>query len=157
MNVLFVCSGNICRSAMAAELLRAEWARLGASPALEVGSGGTLGLEGYPASPEAVAALAEVGVDLRHHRSQGVDAATIAGADLIVVMTREHLRQLDDAFPAPQQSRWLLRSFERAAEPTAQGPDLSDPIGRPIDEYRVQIDVIRRCVGHLAQYLLRGR
>ena len=64
MKVLFICSGNICRSPMAAAYLRHVVSGSPGRRAVEVESSGTLGIEGAPASDEAIVAMEEIGVDL---------------------------------------------------------------------------------------------
>ena len=152
MRVLFVCSGNICRSPMAAEYFRQQAARAGLSHVV-VASAGTLGIEGAPASVEARQAMQEIGVDLDQHRSQGVDEAVLKPTDVVIVMTRRHLAELDEAFPGMPQERWLLRAFEQGPEPVPKAKDLPDPIGKPIEAYRKLLQVITPAMDHLALFL----
>ncbi len=154
--MLFVCSGNICRSPMAAEYLRHR-AGLEGLGRLVVDSAGTLGIEGARASDEAVAVLAAEGIDLTAHRSRGLTAADIRAADLIVVMTVEHLEELDRRFPAGSARRELIRAFESGIEPRRGAPDLDDPIGREREVYEDCFRTIRRCVDHLLLHLKHHR
>ena len=152
MNLLFVCSGNICRSPMAAEQMRHLAGSLGRADWI-VDSAGTLGIEGAPASPEAVEAMAEIGRDLRRHRSQGIRAEHVEWADLVIAMTHAHLMELASMFPRDPTPRLVLRAFERGSDPDPDAPDLPDPIGKPLRFYRDQVPVIVRCVEHLAHHL----
>ena len=86
--ILFVCTGNICRSAMAEGLLAAGLGRVGSD--LLVASAGTAGGGAAPATEHAVSVLADRGVDISTHRSRGLSAAMVGEADLIVAMTRVH-------------------------------------------------------------------
>ena len=88
--ILFVCTGNTCRSAMAAALYRDQLAKVDEGrPILEVVSAGTdVNSVGGPATPEAVQALAERGIDLSDHQARPVDNTLLTEADLVVVMTR---------------------------------------------------------------------
>ncbi len=152
MKVLVVCSGNICRSPMAAAYLRRRLNRSGMEHVV-VASAGTLGINGSPASEDAIRAMSEIGVDLEAHRSRGVSAADVQASDLIVAMERDHLEALADRFPDGHGSRFLLRAFEAGAQPASDAPDLEDPICEPIEMYRKQLEVIRTCVDHLVLYL----
>lgn len=152
MKVLFVCSGNICRSPMAAEYLRHRAARSGLAH-LVVDSAGTLGIVGAPASPEAVRALREVGLDLTGHRSKGISRPDLESSDLLVAMTRDHLEYLAEHFPRGVDRRLLLRAFEHGADPDRLALDLPDPIGAAVEVYREQFGVIRTCVDHLVLHL----
>jgi protein-tyrosine-phosphatase len=149
MKVLFVCSGNICRSAMAAAYFRRIAADKGLSHVL-VDSAGTLGIEGSPASREAIEALREVGVDLSDHRSRGVRAEDLRTADLVVAMTRDHLEFLAARHPHGDGERVLIRFFENGPDPDPDAPDLVDPMGQPLAFYRAQLPVLMRCLDHLA-------
>jgi protein-tyrosine phosphatase len=156
VKVLFVCSGNICRSAMAAEYARRRIASSGLSH-IVVDSAGTLGIEGARATPEAIQVLLDAGVDLSRHRSRGIAAHDLRTADLVLVMTVGHLSELDRRFPSGTTSRFLLRAFEEGPEPRDGALDLDDPIGEPVETYRETLAVIRTCVDHLVLHLKHAR
>ncbi|MYB11623.1 MAG: hypothetical protein F4Y28_16845 [Acidimicrobiia bacterium] len=84
IKVLFVCTGNICRSPMA-EVLFAHLA-----PEVEVSSAGTMDWSSQPAHEYAIAAMAERGLDLSAHRSRRLSEYLVDESDLIVVMSRNH-------------------------------------------------------------------
>ena len=148
MKLLFVCSGNICRSPMAAEYCRHRAAHSGLSH-IVVESSGLLGLEGVPASAEAQLAMSEIGVDLRQHRSRGLKSTQLSTTDWTIVMTHDHLEELARRFPEGQDERRLLRAWENRPAPDPNARDLDDPIGQPIEFYRKQRSVLTRCVDHL--------
>jgi protein-tyrosine-phosphatase len=152
MKLLFVCSGNICRSAMAAEYLCHRAVRKGLSH-LVVDSAGTLGIEDAPASNDAIRTLQEAGLDLRGHRSRGLTDSAVHSSDLVIGMTHDHLEHVAARHPGGKEQRWLLRAFEAGAQPRRSAPDLADPIGEPIEIYREQFGLIRTCVDHLVLYL----
>lgn len=152
MKVLFVCSGNICRSPMAAEYARHRASREGI-PWLAVDSAGLLGIERARAADEAVAVLREAGLDLSSHRSKGLDVADLRSSDLVLAMTPEHLEELARRFPAAGPVPLLLRAFERGPEPTSDALPLDDPIGRSIETYRDCFRMVRECVDHLVLHL----
>ncbi|MDH5235764.1 MAG: RpiB/LacA/LacB family sugar-phosphate isomerase, partial [Gemmatimonadota bacterium] len=89
MRLLFVCTGNTCRSAMAEAIAR----RLAASRGLEdvtVQSSGTSAWEGAPASDGALLVALEQGLDLNGHRARVLSKEIVAEADLILVMSTHH-------------------------------------------------------------------
>jgi len=116
-------------------------------------SAGTLGLDGVPPTPEAVAVLRDAGIDLRGHRSRPLGSAEVRAADWIIVMGAEHAAILDRRFPSRAAETRMLRQFEPGAEPVDVAPDLEDPIGAPIEVYRHCFDIIRPCVDHFLIWL----
>jgi protein-tyrosine phosphatase len=137
---------------MAAEYFRYRAALSGLSHVV-VDSAGTLGIDGVPASTEAVQVLREAGLDLRHHRSKGVDDAALRTSDVLVGMTQAHLDELGFRYRRGESEWWLLRAFEEGPRPRAHAADLEDPIGSPVETYREQFVLMSRCLDHLALYV----
>jgi protein-tyrosine phosphatase len=120
LHLLFLCSGNQCRSPLAAGIA--------ADLALEIGleaeicSAGTLGIQGAPAHPHIVAVAREIGIDLTAHRSQGVSPALIRWADRIYVMEEDHGVAVRELVPDVGERVVPLG-------PLAGQPRIVDPIG----------------------------
>ncbi len=87
---LFVCSGNICRSAMGEAFARRFAEDRGIE--LHVESAGTLGIVGEPADPKAMRVCVEIGLDLGAHRSKALTTEQLLSADRILVMSEDHVR-----------------------------------------------------------------
>src|SRR5437867_6355873 len=121
MEILFVCSGNIVRSPLAEGYLRKVFAEIGVED-VSVSSAGTLGIEGSPADAGAVALALERGFDIRRHRSRGIDPRELSRADLIVVMERRHLEEIEEAGPSAATRVRMIREFE-TAEPRTRVED----------------------------------
>lgn len=141
--LVFVCSGNICRSPMAEVLAVGAAARRGLP--VEARSCGTLLIEDHPADPEAVAVCAEVGLDLSGHLSQGAGDAIVAWADWLLCMETKHARWLRERWPDAEDRIVLLGTF-------GGGLEIADPIGGPRSRFRASRDEIGHAVdGFLAR------
>ncbi|MDQ6622375.1 MAG: low molecular weight protein arginine phosphatase, partial [Verrucomicrobiota bacterium] len=123
-NVLFVCTGNICRSPMAEGLFRQL---LGNRRDIGVASAGVHAVRGQLPSTFAVQVLRDEGVDISGLRSQPLTATLIERATHIFAMTGAHLESIHMLFPQAGEKMYLLREFE---EPdTTVWRDVPDPIG----------------------------
>ena len=118
-----------------------------------VAQGGTLGINGSPASGEAIRAMAEIDIDLESHRSRGLAAADLRSSEIVIAMDGDHLETLAERYPEGRDSRYLLRAFEAGPQPAVNAPDLDDPIGCPPSVFRKQREIIRVCVDHLVLHL----
>jgi len=127
--ILFVCTGNLCRSPMAAALLRARLSRDEARRDWQVESAGTWGVEGRPASAYAIEEMARRGLDLSAHRAHPVTPELVAGADLVLVMEKAHAEALRAAFPDHAGKVHLL------SEMVGRRYDIDDPYGGTREEY----------------------
>ena len=143
LRIVFVCSGNICRSPLAAGLARQLLAEA-EIPAVLI-SAGTLGLNGRSAAPHTVTTAGEIGVDLSRHRSQGVSIALMRMADRIVVMAPQHEDELlrSDASLRPK----IVRLWDYANEPGKPLlTHIPDPIGKDIETFRHARDLIQQAL-----------
>ena len=121
LTVVFVCTGNICRSPIAEKVFRHELERAGLADRVRVSSAGTTGWHvGSPADGRAAALLRAHGYPHAHAARQ-VDAEQLS-ADLLVALDNEHRRTLQSMVPEPNRVR-LLRSFDPTSPPDAEVPD----------------------------------
>lgn len=126
--ILFVCTGNICRSPLAETVARralVEWFRVPdlSEIGLHTTSAGTLAVEGRPATPEMQQVAGEIGLDLSAHRSCQLSPQAIADASLILVMEARHLR-------------WVRSRQAEAPSGLLGASDIDDPYGLGLPEYR---------------------
>lgn len=120
--VLLVCTGNICRSPMAEGLLRSALERRLGDGAPPVGSAGTIARDGAPAMPEAVEAVAELGVDVSGHSARRLRPEDIRDAVLIVVMAAEHREDVQALVPEAEARTFTLKELVRLTETAGARP-----------------------------------
>ena len=145
--ILFVCTGNICRSPMAEALLRAA---LPKGAGWHVTSAGTNTVDDFGASAHAVSVMAEKGVDLTPHRSQSLSRELVSRSDIIVTMTEGHTRQVGERFPDSRDRIHLMRSFDPDAPPQS---DVCDPFGGTLEDYRNCLAHLRKAIPGLLKCL----
>ncbi|MGD2216924.1 MAG: low molecular weight protein arginine phosphatase [Gemmatimonadales bacterium] len=139
-NILFVCTGNTCRSPLAEAVARRALESRGWDH-VSVDSAGTSATWGAPASEGSRAAAAAIGLDLSGHRSQPVTAELVQAADIILAMTTNHLEAVEAMGEDPKVS--LLSEFIDGPE---AGEPIADPVGGSSDEYAEARDRIARAV-----------
>lgn len=128
--ILFVCTGNTCRSSMAEALLK-HYAKEHPELKLQVNSAGTSAFGNQPASSNAILAVRELGVDLSAHRSKAVTAELMNEADLVLAMTNSHKQQLLRFMPQAAGKVFTLAEYTTEDK----NKNISDPFGGNLDIY----------------------
>jgi protein-tyrosine-phosphatase len=146
--IVFVCTGNMCRSPMAEGLLRAalppEW-----EGEVTVSSAGTHAWDGQPASSLSVKVMNEKGFDISKHRARLVSPDIINKASLVVALAGNHLAKMKADVPGAGEWMILMGGLEPGREET----DVVDPIGGSLDDYRAVRDDIARLTALLLSYI----
>ena len=143
-HLLFVCSGNICRSPMAEGITRIEAERRGFD--VSVRSAGTLHINGRPADKHATAVCREIGVDISGHRSQGVSDELVEWADHILVMELHHAEFLRNSHEDLGDKVLMFGNFGGTYQ-------ISDPVGGWRYQFRSNRKLLQKCVEGLLERL----
>ncbi len=133
MNILFVCSANICRSFLAEMLTRNE-VEEGNMEDLSVASAGLFAQPGHPPDPQMVKYLSEMGIPVSEHQSKMIEKEDVDWADHILVMEKEHAEIIRESWPEAGEKVALLGSFLTHTEMV---DDIIDPYRRTSFHYRL--------------------
>jgi protein-tyrosine phosphatase len=134
LNILVVCTGNICRSPLAEKLLQARLTAAGI-PAI-VTSAGTRAMVDHPMTDEAAFLATQYGAEPTLHAAQQLTAERIAAADLVLTATREHRGEVVSLLPRANRYAYTLNQFARlvaasAVDPSVVEPPVVEPVETP--------------------------
>jgi protein-tyrosine-phosphatase len=151
MNVLLVCTGNTCRSPMAAEMLKEMADDVPLKRNVKVKSAGTFAAEDMPATGKAITVMSEKGYDIKHHKSAQFNQHLADWADIILTMEAKHIENIEAMVPeAEAKCHTLLGFVEGVAGYPGDGRfDIIDPFDEPIEEYIVCADILELAVKKL--------
>ena len=146
--VLFICTGNVCRSPMAEGLFRHAARGRGEYRVLSAGLGA---MEGQPPSPYAVQAVKEIGIDISGQRSRMLTPELVQQADYIFGMTHSHIDTVMMLYPLAAEKTFLLREFDETLDQFEK--DISDPIGGSYEIYLTCRDQIEQGLPSLLRFI----
>jgi protein-tyrosine-phosphatase len=143
VRILFVCTGNTCRSPMAEGIFRHYLAKKlnctvdeSKQMGYKVLSAGVMERVGYPATSEAIEACAGKGIDISSHRSQTLSKSLIDNSDVIFGMTERHCSEVKNLSPDATEKCLLLAGQQ----------NITDPIGQPQQAYDFCADIIEKAI-----------
>lgn len=154
IKILFVCTGNTCRSPMAKALLLQQLQ----SPAyrlksekIQVYSAGLFTRNGLPASPEAIAVMRKEGIDISSHRSSLINDTLVEAADLVLTMTVNQRNLLVDRYPKKADKIYTFNEFTGD-----QSGEVMDPYGHGQEVYQQSLFQIKLMVDRLLHKILES-
>jgi len=152
MKILFVCTGNICRSAMAHHYMQKKVKELNIQEDYIIESAGTSAYTGDRATDYAIEVMKKYDTDLVNHRSTYIEEADVNQVDLIICMTEVHKRRVLNKYPNLENKVYTLKEYigENGYS------DIDDPWGYGIDVYSSCAKEIVNCVDKLIDKLSRG-
>ena len=149
-SVLFVCTGNSCRSVMAEALMRKRLYELGNDRA-EVVSAGAAVFGSVPPTDETIAVMREEGSDVSGFRTKQVTRDLVKNADLILVMEPAHRDEVLNLDPQASDKTFLLKEYGNPSKAMPGRLGVHDPIGKPVEEYRATRDEIKKEIERITE------
>jgi len=146
--ILFICTGNVCRSPMAEGIFRQAVQGRGNYRVISAGLGA---MEGQAPSAHAVEAVRELGIDISRQRSRMLTPQLVAQADYIFGMTHSHVDTVMLLYPQAAEKTFLLREFDDTLDPFEK--DISDPIGGSYEIYMNCRDQIEQGIVSLLRFV----
>ena len=154
--IIFVCTGNSCRSVMAEALFKKMTASYPGS--FSASSAGINAIDGYSATPETVRVLKEEeGIDMSGHQSRRLTQGMILESDKIIVMESAHRDWILQSAPQAMKKVALLTEYVTDGDYVKNRMDVPDPIRMSDNFYKNVLDVIRTCVKRIAEQMIQER
>lgn len=147
--VLFVCTGNSCRSVMAEALLKKKLKEKNRSD-VEVLSAGVMLTGGLAPTYETQEVLRKEGIDVSTHRSQGISKEMVKKSDLILVMEKAQGDRILQIAPEIKNRVFLLKEFAKIKD---SRPDIEDPIGKSLDFYEKTSLIIKNAIERIVEII----
>ena len=151
--ILFVCTGNSCRSIMAEGLLKKMLDDKGKS-GIEVSSAGVFAMEGFSPSDNTVTVMNNIGADVTGYKSARLTPALIQKADLILVMEYMHREEVLNLAPGAKDKVHLLGEYaKKDKRKILSSSTIPDPMGKPLEVYERVLKMIEELLKVLVERL----
>ena len=150
MNILFVCTGNVCRSFLAEMLLKNEIMQ-NRIEGVDVASAGVHAYDDSPADPIMIDFLSERNIPVDQHGSRTITKEMIDWADLILVMEKSHSKYIENLHPEAKDKMELISKYISIDQ---ADDDVIDPFGKSLYHYRLAQSQISLAVRSLSEELI---
>lgn len=150
IHILFLCTGNLCRSPLAEGIFKHKLAERGIESMI-ASSAGTFAMGGNPAASHAIAVATECGIDISAHRTRHVTREMLRGADMVICAGTDHILEAGVVLEDTDGRHRLLSDF---GPPEGRGSDIEDPYGGSREFFKIVRDRIEQCVDGLISTLL---
>lgn len=149
--IMFVCTGNICRSAMADFLFRKKLENFNLIKKVQVYSAGTYAYEGDMPTLDGINVMKNIyNIDMSKHRATPVRDSKIQEMDLILCMTYSHKNTINMMYPELKNRVFLLKEYVNI------GQEIADPYGYGLEVYKQCAKEIDECLNLLIEKEFRG-
>lgn len=145
--VVFVCTGNTCRSPMAQGLLQ-DWLEKNNQQHIEVKTAGVMTIPGLLPTPEAVQVMENASIDIRKHRSAPLSPEMLRKADLVLGMTPFHVQFALRMSPDARGKTFLLKEYTKSDLKNYQ---ITDPMGATLEVYKRVFREIKLAIDRLVE------
>jgi len=151
--IVFICTGNTCRSPMAEAILRKALKEHGLADQYEAASAGLSVAYESGANPKSLQVCRDNGIDLSEHRARQADEAMLWDAYMILTMTQAHRQEILFHFPETDKRVSTLRAYSFSLKPEEYS-DISDPYGGDLALYAKIFIEIKDCINRMMQKLI---
>lgn len=147
MKIMFICTGNICRSAMAHKML--EKRAKEENKNIEVYSCGVYAVNGDVPTYEGIEVMREYGIDLSKHRATNIRSSNIKEMDIILCATNSHKNNVIAMYPELKEKVFTMKEYAGYKDDL----DIKDPWGYGIETYRMCTSEIENCINRMIDKL----
>ncbi len=151
--VLFVCTGNSCRSVMASHLMQQQLQQ-GQVDSIVVESAGVFALNDMPPTEETCTVLRALGINCSDHRSRTLTSEMIGTADLILAMEPFQVEEVLRRNASAAGKTYLLKAYGVTSPEPGMSQIVIDPIGKPMEVYEVCCQEIREAIERVVRLLV---